>query len=122
MIITGMAVFISTMFWLSAGHALADFPLQTDFLAGTKRRSDPRGAHGFWFFALSAHALIHAACVAIATGSVLLGLAEFIAHWLIDFAKCEAKIGRVVDQVLHFACKIAWALILVWCYAEANRL
>lgn len=111
-------VFAVFFFWLAVGHALADFPLQGDFLASAKRRKNPNGAHGFWFFALSAHALIHAGMVAAVTGSLILGAGEFICHWLIDCAKCEGKIGMVTDQVLHFTCKIVWAAIMAIAVAD----
>jgi hypothetical protein len=58
------------------GHAVADYPLQGDFLA--------------WTQALAAHALIHAGAVALATGSAALGVPEFACHAAIDYANAAA--------------------------------
>lgn len=99
--------------WLMVAHALCDFPLQGDYLASAKRRHHQNGANGFWVFALSAHALIHAGAVALVTGSVTLGALEFIAHWLIDCGKCEGRIDMSQDQMLHVVCKIVWMVMAV---------
>lgn len=93
-------------------HALADYPLQGDFLAKAKNRT----AHipGVpWYQALGAHAAIHAGGVGVITGSVWLGLAEFAAHFLIDDAKCKGRIGFNTDQALHMVCKLVWVAIAV---------
>lgn len=107
-------MFCQMLFWLFVGHALCDFPLQGDYLSRAKRRSEPEGAGGMWFFALTAHALIHGGAVALVTGSYWLGSAELLAHWAIDKAKCERRIGPEADQALHFACKFVWALAWLW--------
>jgi len=99
------------------GHAVADFALQTDAIAKGKNRNRkgeaPPGQKYVpcWPFFLSAHALVHGGAVAIASGSMLLGLFETIAHWAIDFGKCENWYGVYVDQALHLLCKIGWVLI-----------
>lgn len=98
------------LFWLLVGHALADYPLQGDFLAKAKNGLAPIAGVPWWQ-ALSAHALIHAGFVAAITGSIWLGLAEFSAHWWIDNAKCRGRIGFNVDQLLHVACKVFWAAL-----------
>ena len=108
-------------FWLLAGHALADFTLQTDVMAKYKNRHNipeniPPGQKltpcwGYW---LSAHALEHGACVALVTGSILLGLAETVSHWLIDFVKCESWIGVHADQILHVLCKCLWLCLFLY--------
>lgn len=100
-----------TMFWwMLVGHALCDYPLQGDFLARGKNHKNP--IHGIPFYqCLFAHALIHAGAVSAITGSVVLGVAEFIAHVVIDFGKCDGRYGLNVDQALHFGCKVAWAII-----------
>lgn len=99
-------------FWLMFGHALADYPLQGDFLAGMKRRWHDLGAHGAWAWGLTMHATIHAGFVFAFTGAPILGIAEFASHWLIDLAKCEKKISFKQDQCLHVLCKIAWTLLI----------
>ena len=63
-----------------------------------------------WFWVLSAHALIHGGAVYVVTGSAWLGLVETIAHWTIDFLKCENKFGIHADQTLHIATKVILAL------------
>lgn len=110
---------IALFFKLLIGHAVADFALQTDTIAKGKnrhRKTDPPPGQKYvpcWPFFLSAHALIHGGAVTIATGSLLLGLFETIAHWLIDFGKCDNWYGVYTDQALHLGCKICWVL-LIW--------
>jgi len=100
-------------FMLLAGHALCDYPLQGDFLARGKNHRNP--IPGFpWWQCLLAHALIHGGWVAAVTGNVTLGIAETVAHILIDYGKCDERYGINADQVLHVICKI-----MIWlavCY------
>jgi len=94
------------------GHALADYPLQGDFLARAKNRTAP--IPGFpWWQALTAHAVIHAGVVYLITGSAGLAAAELVAHWITDDLKCRGKIGLNTDQAIHIICKIVWAVIAV---------
>lgn len=95
---------------LLAGHALADYPLQGAFLAEAKDRHTALG-RTWWPHAMTAHALIHGGFVTALTGSAALGLAEVVAHWLIDWAKCEGRIGVHADQAIHVACKVAWFVV-----------
>ena len=101
-----------TLFLLLAGHALADYPLQGDFLAKAKNRAAPIPGVPF-YQALGAHALIHGGVVAIVTGIWWLGLLEVIAHAVIDDAKCTGKIGFNEDQFLHVLCKLWWLALFV---------
>jgi hypothetical protein len=110
--------------WLLVGHAIMDFWAQSDALAQMKNRNRPntrvptgQKAQVMWPYALTAHALHHGAAVAVVTGSVPLGIAETVAHWLIDFGKCENYYGIHVDQAMHIVCKIAWSA-LAWKWAE----
>jgi hypothetical protein len=103
-------------FALCCGHALADFPLQADFLARGKNRHTPafnvpagQTAQAIWPHCLTAHALIHAGPVWVITGSVTWATVERVAHWAIDFAKCENWTGIHTDQGLHYACKAVYA-------------
>lgn len=98
---------IALLVLLLAGHALADYPLQGDFLAQGKNRHTALGAV-WWPHALTSHALIHAGFVTALTGSALLGIAEFAVHWVTDWLKCENRIGINTDQTIHVACKLAW--------------
>lgn len=102
--------FFLMLFLLLGWHALADYPLQGDFLARAKNRT--AAIPGVpWYQALLAHALIHAAGVVVLTGSISLGLCELVAHALIDDAKCRGRLSFNADQLLHLACKVVWAVI-----------
>lgn len=103
-----------TLFLLMlAGHALCDYPLQGDFLAKGKNHKAPLPGVPF-YHCLLAHAAIHGGMVGLVTGSAGLGLAEFVAHTLIDFSKCHGLFGFDADQLLHVACKAIWAMLIVW--------
>lgn len=102
---------LQTFALLVVGHAVADYPLQGEFLARAKNRFSPLPGVP-WYQALGAHALIHAGVVGIVTGSVLLGVAELLCHMLIDDLKCGQRIGYNLDQLLHVACKLAWVAML----------
>lgn len=103
---------LALFFWLLVGHSLCDYPLQGDFLARAKNQHAPLPGIP-WEIALAAHALIHAGAVAFLTGSILLGLAEFVAHTAIDWIKSELITDFAMDQMLHVACKVLWILVLV---------
>ena len=103
-----MTLFLLMMAW----HALADYPLQGDFLAKAKNRTAPIPGVP-WFQALAAHAAIHAGGVGVITGSVGLALVEVVAHFLIDDLKCRGRIGFSTDQALHVLCKLAYAGIIL---------
>lgn len=98
------------LFLLVVGHALADFPLQGDFLAQAKNRHTQLGQL-YWTHALPAHALIHGGFVAVITGQVWLGVAEAVIHGVTDWLKCEKKISLNTDQAIHLLCKLAWATL-----------
>jgi hypothetical protein len=92
-------------------HALADFPLQGDYIA--KQKSRPQAdSFSIWVIALSAHCVIHAGGVWLVSGSLAFGIAELGAHAVIDGFKGERKIGIVADQVLHLACKAVYTVLL----------
>lgn len=94
---------ISILWWLIIGHAAADYGIQTEYVATMRNRK-----HAAWVYPLTAHALIHGGVVAFITGSIILGLAETIAHWCIDFGKCEGWFGIHSDQGMHVGCKVMW--------------
>ena len=108
------------LFKLLISHAVADFALQSDTMAKGKnrhRKSDPPPGQKYtpcWPFFLSAHALIHGGAAAMATGNLLIGLFETIAHWCIDFGKCENWYGVYADQALHLLSKICWIALMIW--------
>lgn len=101
---------------LIAGHALADYPLQGDFLSKAKNHKSPIPGIP-WYQALLSHSAIHGGMVGLITGSIWLGLAEFILHNLIDYGKCDGKITFNQDQALHIVCKLAWvAAMILWTF------
>ena len=98
---------------LSAAHALADYPLQGDFLSKAKNRANPIPGVPWWQ-ALGAHASIHGGMVALITGVWWLFFAEALVHWMTDDAKCQGRIGFNTDQAIHLACKVVWLAVAWW--------
>ncbi len=94
-------------------HALADFPLQGDYIAKqkTRRHAD---SNSVWIIALTAHCIIHAGAVWLVSGSLVLGGVELVLHALIDIGKGEDKFGLVADQLMHVACKLAYTLLIAY--------
>ena len=92
-------------------HALVDFPLQGDYIAKQKSRRHADN-QSVWIVALTAHCVIHGGGVWLVSGSLAFGFTEMILHALIDLGKGEEKFGIVTDQLLHVACKLAYALVL----------
>jgi hypothetical protein len=101
---------VMLLFWLLAAHALCDYALQGDFMAKAKNRANPIPGVP-WYQAMGSHALIHGAAVTLITGSLVLGIAEVIAHFLIDDAKCVGRINYNADQAMHALCKVVWAAL-----------
>lgn len=93
---------------LLGAHWLADYPLQGQFLSDAKVKGPLR------FYHLVAHAGIQGAGVALVTGSVWLGIAEWIAHTAIDEAKVRGKTTFAVDQALHILCKAVWLVLAAY--------
>lgn len=122
--VPGIGSALALFFALAIGHALADFPLQGDFLSHGKNRhiKPPQLADGksspedLWVYLMSAHCLIHAGFVWIATGMVFLALLEFVLHFVIDVLKCEGRTSFATDQWLHIACKALYVGI-IWAAA-----
>lgn len=100
--------FGTMLFLLVAAHALADYPLQGDFLAQAKNRNTAIGKV-FWPHALFAHSMMHGGAVLLITGSLYFAVAEALIHAGTDWLKCEQKISLNVDQAIHLLCKLAWA-------------
>ena len=104
---------MNLLFYLIAGHFIADYPLQGDFLARGKNHKLPlQGVP--WYQCLLAHSFIHGAFVAIITGSLVLGILEVFLHAIIDFGKSNGWYGFNVDQLLHFTCKVFYVLIIYY--------
>lgn len=101
---------MTTLLLLICAHALCDYPLQGDFLAKAKNKFMPITGVP-WYQAMTAHASIHAGAVGLITGNIYLGIAEFVAHFSIDYLKCANKLSFNQDQALHIYCKLAWVTI-----------
>ena len=99
------------LFWLLVAHAVCDYPLQGDFLARGKNRWNPIPGIS-WLQCLLAHALIHGGSVALATGSISLGIAETVVHAATDYGKCAGRYGFNEDQAMHVLWKVMWVLFL----------
>jgi hypothetical protein len=95
---------------LIAAHALADYPLQGDFLSKAKNRSAPIPGVPWWQ-AMSAHAAIHGGAVGLITGYWWLGVAEAAVHFWIDDLKCRGKLSFNQDQFFHIAFKALWLFV-----------
>lgn len=93
------------------GHALADYPLQGDFLARAKNHTAPLPGIP-WQQALGWHAMIHAGFVGVISGSIALGICEFIMHTVTDYGKCAGRITFNQDQAIHVACKVMWCVLI----------
>lgn len=104
-------------------HALADYPLQGEFLAQGKNRHTELGKD-HWYILLPMHAMIHAGFVFLATMGIAIyfglpyvllvaliyGVFEFMSHCLIDDAKCNCVISFREDQFRHICMKFGYAL------------
>lgn len=100
--------FFGLLFLLLVGHALADYPLQGDFLARAKNHTAPIPGVP-WYQALAAHSLIHGGFVYVITGSLWLGLFEVGLHACFDYGKCDGALSFNQDQALHALFKVYWA-------------
>jgi hypothetical protein len=104
---TAMEIFA----WLLIGHAIADYALQTEWLARAKQPGGTFEGEIIWPGVLACHAGIHAGAVKIATGSWLLAGLEFAAHATIDYARGRGLMGFNADQAAHVGCKVLWAAL-----------
>src|SRR5882757_1823110 len=98
------------LFLMIAGHAFADFGLQDAYQSQAKRADfNPSG----WFHALLCHSLIHGGIVALVTGQWMIGVAETVAHAMIDYGKGRKWYGTTADQTMHIGYKIIWMIIAI---------
>ena len=104
--------YIGLLILLYAGHAFADYPMEGDFLTQGRTRVSQE-IRIWWVHVLTSHSAIHGVLVMLSTGSWILGLLEFMAHWIIDFLKYNGRIGINTDQNLHIGCKIIWWLLCI---------
>lgn len=103
---------VTVLFLMMCGHAVADYALQSDFIAQAKNHKTELGKI-FWVHVLPAHALVHGLAVYMATGIVWLGMAESLIHAATDYAKSDGRISLNLDQAIHYGCKLAWAAVYI---------
>ncbi len=118
----GLGGALIVFFALAIGHAFADFAWQSEFMAVNKNKNlvpkdtDDGKPSSMWLHVLSAHCLVHAGAVWMVLGSLkmawTLALFEFIAHWFIDYVKCEGKTSFNTDQSLHYTCKALYVVVI----------
>lgn len=100
------------LFKLLVGHAIADYPLQGDFLAKAKNHKSPIPGIP-WVHGLFWHSLIHAGFVLFITQSINLALIELFIHMGIDYLKCNGNTNFNLDQTLHIICKLGYSIYLI---------
>src|SRR3990167_8163236 len=100
------------LFLLVAAHALTDYALQPEWMAQHKSPLNPPPEKlGQWWWVLTAHGLINGLGVALILGVWWLGVAETVAHFTIDRAKCLKRLTAKQDQILHLLSKILWVCL-----------
>lgn len=104
-------IFARLLILLFAAHIVCDLTLQDGMLSSAKRRVGNPDIP--WYVALSAHSTIHSAAVLLITGSLPLALIEFVAHFVIDYAKCEGDVSLKQDQIAHVLFKVGYAMVIV---------
>jgi hypothetical protein len=96
------------MLW--AGHYLADFPLQGDFLATHKGLRGEIALH-----TLTAHGFIQGLVAGLISQSFLVGIFVGATHWVIDslgLTRSGRRLGFTLDQALHLAMVLVAGLAL----------
>jgi len=90
---------IQLFLMLVAGHYLADYALQSDFMA--KNKADAlKTAMGF--HTLTAHAAIQGLVAGLLSQNFTIGIVVAITHWIIDYGKAAKNwYGINIDQFLH---------------------
>ena len=92
------------LYLLFLSHFVADYPLQSEFMAKHKSPLNSLPAAP-WGYVMASHAAVHALGVYLVTGSVVLSAAELVLHAQIDTGKCIGVFGIHVDQGLHLLTK-----------------
>jgi uncharacterized protein DUF3307 len=108
-------IYLEIFFLLVLVHFVADYPLQTDFVAVNKNRHLNKTPVP-WVYVMTGHCATHALGVYLVTHSLFLASLELGAHWFIDWAKCEGRTNIHVDQALHILCKLWW-VALALCFS-----
>lgn len=102
-----------------AAHAVGDVVLQPSHVSGAKRPGGSRVVP--WFVAIGYHSIIHGALVALivhtmtgnAAAAFWLGWAEVGVHAAIDTLKAHRILNAALDQLLHLAAKMVWAMVAI---------
>lgn len=118
--------FLSKLFLLLCGHAIADYALQSEKMIV---RKDPRhwtqnsfeDKYGPWWWTMAAHSLINGLAVFLATGLLLPAISETVTHFISDTLKCAGKINTNSDQIIHITCKLVWAVYATVIYYGGLR-
>ena len=55
---------------------------------------------------------MHAGAVWAITGSFMIGIAELVLHWIIDYIKCEGITNIHTDQLLHILCRVGYVIAI----------
>lgn len=108
---------LTLLIMLWAGHYLADYPLQSAYMAENKAYAlmTAEGTH-----ALTAHAFIQGFVAGVISHSLTAGVIVGVTHWLIDFGKASKLLKRGksnglyginLDQLFHFS-----VIFLVWLF------
>ena len=102
---------VALMAGFTVMHALADYPLQGDYIAKQKSRAN---ADSTSVLDYRAHRPQRDPCGRCLAGFRVLAyaVAELILHAVIDVGKGEGKFGLVTDQLLHLACKVLFVILL----------
>ena len=95
----------TVLYLLVLSHFVADYPLQSEFMAKHKSPLNSLAAAP-WGYVLASHAAVHAIGVYLVTGSAVLSVIEFLLHSYIDYGKCLGFFGIHVDQALHLIVKV----------------
>ena len=102
---------LATCLMLFMGHFIGDFVLQNDRIAVEKCPGSDMTLPWYWW--MIAHSACHGLITATITNSPLIGTAEWVTHFTIDYFKCKNSYNLLTDQILHLICKLAWAIALL---------
>lgn len=110
-----MNIFLSMLFWFVCAHFICDYCWQSDTVAREKSPSSTTELQRQvpWYYWMMGHASMHGVAVALITKHVWLGIAEVLAHFVIDYGKCRKRYNIHHDQIFHLVCKLVWASIAV---------
>ena len=115
-----MLDFVRLFVLLMAGHALADYALQSTEMVVLKNPTRPEAFDidgekmGPWWWWMTAHALINGLVVYVITGAFWALCYEAFMHWLLDWSKCRGGLTTHADQLGHIIIKAIIAGACTW--------